>query len=86
MIGVVTINPDTRREFDALRRTMYRYKDRRASAVRGLGGRAVQAVWSCRQHSLFAFVRGSRLVVTSFSQRFTPAHARRIAALVAPRI
>jgi hypothetical protein len=87
MLGVITINPDTRARFSAFRRTIA--KHRRVIPIRGLGEEAFLDVFpkdTFHPYTVFVFQRGHRLLVTSHSTRFTPAQGRRVAAVVAPRI
>ena len=87
MVGVITINTDTRARFSAFRRNIASY--RRIVPVRGVGEEAFLDVFpkdTFRPYTLYVFQRGHRLLVTSFSTRFTSAQGRRVAAVVAPRI
>ena len=87
MVGVITVNTDTRGRFSAFRRNIASY--RKIIPIRGLGEEAFLDVFpndTFRPYTVFVFQRGHRLLVTSFSTRFTSAQGRRVAALVAPRI
>jgi len=87
MVGVITVNTDTRARFVAFRRNITSY--RRIVPIRGLGEDAFLDVFpkdTFHPYTVYVFQRGHRLLVTSFSTRFTSAQGRRVAAVVAPRI
>jgi hypothetical protein len=87
MVGVITVNTDTRPRFSAFRRNIASY--RRIIPIRRLGEEAFIDVFpndKFRPYTVYVFQRGHRLLVTSFSTRFTSPQGRRVAAVVAPRI
>jgi hypothetical protein len=90
MVGVITINPDTRARFATFRRALA--ANGRVTGLRGLGESAFLHVYpkmnavTYPRHTVFVLQRGHRLLVTSFGASLTPARARSIAAVVAPRI
>ena len=87
MVGVITVNPDTRARFAAHRRKITAY--RRVIPLRGLGEDAFLDVFpkdTFRPYTVYVFQHGHRLLVTSFSTTFASAQGRRVAAIVAPRI
>ena len=87
MVGVITVNPDTRARFAAHRRKITAY--RRVILLRGLGEDAFLDVFpkdTFRPYTVYVFQHGHRLLVTSFSTTFASAQGRRVAAIVAPRI
>ena len=84
MVGVISINADTRSRFLAFRRQIFAQSSR-AENVPRLGQLAFQS-WYTRvppYHYLFVLVNGNRLVVGSFKGSFTAGQARRIAKIVA---
>ncbi len=89
MIGVITINPDTRARFNAFRRSAS--SSGRTTPIRGLGESAFLYVYPnakgpAPRHNLFVLHRGQRLVVTAFGPSLSTGESRRIAAIVASRI
>jgi hypothetical protein len=85
MVGVISINPDTRARFLAFRRQSFNGSPGLAEDVGGIGERAFQVEYKRPppHHYFFALVRGNRLVVGSFKGGFTKGQARRIAMIVA---